>query len=94
VIFAYDPEKDRANVAKHGVSLDLAEALFEGPHVSIPDDRFEYGEIRNVAFGRIRGRLFACVYVDRDATRRIISLRKANSREVERYGEKIDQARR
>jgi len=29
----------------------LAEVLFAGPHVSMTDDRFEYGEVREVAFG-------------------------------------------
>ena len=57
------------------------------------DDRFDYGETRQVAFGPIRGRLFVCVFVERGATRRIISLRKANSREVKSYGEKVEQGR-
>jgi len=53
------------------------------------DDRFDYGEVREVAFGYIQGRLFVCVYADRDAERRVISLRKANKREVKRYGENL-----
>ncbi|HWK48090.1 MAG TPA: BrnT family toxin [Stellaceae bacterium] len=83
----FDPAKDTVNQAKHGVSLALAEVLFAGPHVSVADDRFEYGEARKVAFGLIHNRLFVCVYVDREAERRVISLRKANKREVKRYGE-------
>jgi uncharacterized DUF497 family protein len=86
----YDPAKDKANLAKHGVSLALAEVLFAGPHVSMADDRFDYGEIREVAFGLINERLFVCVYADRDAKRRVISLSKANKREVKRYGEGIE----
>jgi len=82
----FDQAKDKANRAKHGVSLALAEVLFAGPHVSVTDDRFDYGEVRAIAFGRINGRLFACVFVYRGSARRIISLRKANSREVKRYG--------
>ena len=82
----FDPVKDAANRAKHGVSLALAEILFAGPHVTVIDDRFDYGELRQVAFGSINHRLFACVYVDRNADRRIISLRIANQREVKRYG--------
>jgi hypothetical protein len=89
----FDPSKDRANRAKHGVSLALAEVLFAGPHLTLDDDRFDYGEIRRIAFGHIRGRLFVCVFVDRGSIRRIISLRKANSREVRRYAEKAQQGR-
>ncbi len=84
--YVFDPDKDVVNEAKHGVSLALGEVLFAGPHVSTSDDRFDYGETRQVAFGRINDRLFACVYVDRNGERRIISLRKANQREVKRYG--------
>ncbi|MGE0421873.1 MAG: BrnT family toxin [Reyranellaceae bacterium] len=88
--YVFDTAKDAANQAKHGVSLALAEVLFAGPHVSVSDDRFDYGEMREVAFGLINGRLFVCVYVDRGAQRRVISLRKANRREVKRYGEELE----
>ena len=87
--YVYDPTKDTANPAKHGVSLALAEVLFAGPQVSMTDDRFEYGEVRKVAFGLINDRLFVCVYA-REAERRVISLRKANMREVKRYGENLE----
>jgi hypothetical protein len=90
VRFVFDPAKDAINQAKHGVPLALAEVLFAGPHVSMPDDRFDYGEVRQVAFGFIRDRLFVCVYVDRGMERRVISLRKANKREVRRYGQDFE----
>ena len=65
----------------------MSEVLFAEPHILVTDDRFDYGEARTLAFGRIGGRLFVCVFADRDAERRVISLRKANSREVRRYGD-------
>lgn len=86
----FDLAKDKINRAKHGVSLALAEVLFAGPHTSVTDDRFEYGETREIAFGLINTRLFACVYADRDDERRVISLRKANKREAKRYGENLE----
>ncbi|MGO9006123.1 MAG: BrnT family toxin [Beijerinckiaceae bacterium] len=86
----FDPAKDAVNQAKHGVSLALTEVLFAGPHVSTPDDRFDYGEVCQVAFGLIHDRLFVCVYTDREAERRVISLRKANQREVNLYGENLE----
>ena len=88
VRYVFDPAKDAVNRAKHGVSLALAEILFAGPHVSMAD-RFNYGEVREVAFGLINNRLFVCVYADREAERRVISLRKANQREVKRYRESL-----
>ncbi|HEY5048923.1 MAG TPA: BrnT family toxin [Rhizomicrobium sp.] len=87
--YVFDPAKDAVNRAKHGVPLALAEVLFAGPHLSMTDDRFEYGEVRELAFGFIRNRLFVCVYADREGERRVISLRKANKREVKRYGQNL-----
>jgi len=88
--FVFDPAKDAINRAKHGVSLALAEVMFAGRCLVMEDDRFEYGELREIAFGLINDRLFACVYVDRRTERRVISLRKANRREVKRHGEKLE----
>ena len=85
--YVFDPAKDAVNRTKHGVSLALAEILFAGPHTTTTDDRFDYGEVRQIAFGVIGGRFFVCVYVDRMAERRVISLRKANKREVKRYAQ-------
>jgi uncharacterized DUF497 family protein len=43
------------------------------------DDRFAYGEVRNVAFGSSMAGSLRAFYAARDAERRVISLRKANS---------------
>ena len=87
----FDPAKDAANVAKHGVSLTEAAGFEWETAVVWPDTRRDYGEARMVALGYIGLRIMAMVFVDRapkkPAERRIISLRKANSREVKRYAE-------
>ena len=87
----FDPAKDAVNLAKHGVSLVDA-AGFEWESAMVwPDKRRDYDEARMVALGYIGLRIMAVVYVDRPpeqpTERRIISLRKANSREVKRYAE-------
>lgn len=87
VKYVFDPAKDAINRTKHGVSLALAEILFAGPHAATTDDRFDYGEVRQIALGQIAGRLFVCVYVDRQAERRVTSLRKSNQREVKRHAQ-------
>jgi uncharacterized protein len=71
VKYVFDPAKDAINRAKHGVSLALAEILFAGPRAALIDDRFDYGEVRQIAFGLIADRLFVCVHVDRQAERRV-----------------------
>ena len=87
----FDPAKDAANVAKHGVSLTEAAGFEWGSAVVWPDTRRDYGEARMVALGYIGLRIMALVFVDRPpeqpTERRIISLRQANSREVKRYAE-------
>lgn len=49
------------------------------------DQRHGYGELRMIGIGYIGYRLFNVVFVERGEERRIISLRKANQREVKRY---------
>ena len=87
----FDPAKDAANKAKHGVSLADAEAFEWGSAEVWPDTRRNYGEARMVALGYIGLRIMSMVFVDRPpeqpTERRIISLRKANQREVKRYAE-------
>ena len=52
-----------------------------------PDQRRDHGEDRIAGLGYIGDRLFYVVFVARGEVRRIISLRKANQREVKRYAE-------
>lgn len=54
------------------------------------DDRRDYGEIRHVAFGNVRGRLCALTFTWRNEVVGIISFRKANNREIERYDSRIE----
>ena len=84
---ACDPAKDIVNIAKHGISLERAADLEWESAVIWPDVRREYGETRMAAIGYIGLRLYCVVFVDRADVRRIISLRKANQREVKRYAE-------
>lgn len=81
----FDPAKDTANQAKHGISLGMAGAFEWETALIWPDGRRAYGEARHVAIGYIGLRLYVGVYVDRDSARRMISLRKANTREVNAY---------
>jgi uncharacterized protein len=45
----FDPDKDKANQEKHGVSLALARELNWDAALVWVDDRFEYGELRMIA---------------------------------------------
>jgi hypothetical protein len=81
----FDPAKDAANLAKHGVSLELARTLEWGTLRAKTDTRRDYGETRKIGYALIGTRLYCVVFTDRGKERRLISLRKANSREVRIY---------
>ena len=87
MIIQFDPAKDAKNTDKHGVSLGAAEGFEWEQAVTWPDQRRDYGEDRIAGLGYIGDQLFYVVFVARGEVRRIISLRKANQREVKRYAE-------
>lgn len=84
---SYDPAKGYANEVKHGVSLKLAEAIDWSSVWCAPDDRKDYGELREIGYAVIGARLYCVVFSQRGEAFRVISLRKANNREIERYEE-------
>jgi uncharacterized DUF497 family protein len=84
-----DPVKDAGNRAKHGVSLTLAAELDWDAALVWVDDRFAYAEFRMIALAPTTGILYYVAFVDRASVRRIISLRRANRREVKQYVESI-----
>ncbi len=80
--FEWDEAKNRANLRKHGISFNRAVEIFSGPILSIPDDRYDYGEARELTFG-MTGSLviLAVVHTDRGDVTRIISARRADNDE-------------
>lgn len=83
----FDPAKDVTNRAKHGVSPSLAAELDWDAALVWIDRRFEYDEVRTIALAPKIDTLYYVAFVDRGEVRRIISLRRANRREVKRYVE-------
>jgi uncharacterized protein len=78
----FDPVKDVANQTKHGVLLSVAGELDWEAALVWMDDRFEYGEMRMIALAPKTEILYDVVFVDRGEARSVISLRRANRREV------------
>lgn len=85
----YDPTKDASNQEKHGVSLALAGELEWEVALVWIDTRFDYGETRMTALAPRTSILYCVAFVDRGEVRRIISLRRANQREVKHYVQSI-----
>ena len=88
--FNFDSNKDAINLAKHQLSLADAAKLDWMAALIWVDSRRDYGEIRQIGLVPINQRLYVVVFVDKKTERRIISLRKANTREYERYEQETD----
>ena len=89
--FESDPTKDQLNLDKHGVSLGLASDLDWDAALLWIDDRRESGETRILALAPWTSILYYVAFVDRGNVRRVISLRRANRREVRRYVQVFEQ---
>jgi uncharacterized DUF497 family protein len=85
VPYDWDPAKRASNVAKHGVDFTAAEGFDWATALVAADTRHDYGEVRLVAIGLIGLRVHVLVATIRRSTVWIISLRKANLKEVNRY---------
>ncbi|OHC75885.1 MAG: hypothetical protein A3G18_02010 [Rhodospirillales bacterium RIFCSPLOWO2_12_FULL_58_28] len=82
----FDPSKDAVNRGRHGISLTFgARILADTRRLDILDVRFDYSEERFVSYGMVDGRVWVCVFTQRDRVCRIISVRKANDKEKHRY---------
>jgi uncharacterized DUF497 family protein len=91
MVIEFDPSKDAANIAKHGVSLQVAEDFDWDTAIVVEDDRFDYGEMRFYAVGYVVNRLCTMIYSDgshEDAIR-VISLWRSTRSEVKRYETQI-----
>jgi uncharacterized DUF497 family protein len=85
VPISFDPAKNERNIAERGISFDLAEEFEWDTALVVEDLRNDYGERRFQALGLIVGRLHALVFTPRAGRVHVISLRKANRREMKRY---------
>lgn len=85
----FDPIKNIANQAKHGVSLALGSELDWDTALVWIDERYGYDEVRMIALAPKTNTLYYVAFVDRGEARRIISLRHATRREVTHYVENL-----
>jgi uncharacterized protein len=67
--------------------------VFEGPTLTFEDLRQNYGEPRYLTVGELAGRVVIIAHTLRGDATRIISMRKANAREAERYQERLEKGR-
>lgn len=83
--YEWDESKYATNLKKHQIAFELIYEFDWSNAKFDVDDRFDYGEERLLAFGRIDGRGYAVVYVKRGDRVRIISMRRAHDKELAVY---------
>ncbi|GKX34208.1 MAG: membrane protein [Rhizobiaceae bacterium MnEN-MB40S] len=88
--FEWDEDKNRLNIAKHGVSFEQAQKIFDGWTYGWLDERFEYGEVREISLGMVDGAaILVVVHTEREGVCRIISARPALGKEIKIYEKEI-----
>lgn len=84
-MYEWDDAKNERNKQERGLAFDLAREFEWETALIIEDTRQDYDEQRFMAMGMITGKLYAIVYTHRHERMRIISLRRANTREEKIY---------
>ena len=79
----FDAAKNEHNIRERGLSFELAAEFDWENALVVPSDR--KGETRYFALGLIGSRLHALAFTKRGQNLRVISLRRANEKEVKRY---------
>lgn len=84
--FVWDREKAEINLRKHGVSFEVASAIFFDPLIHLYRSEMLGGEKRETAIGATEGwRLLAVVYTFRQEAIRVISARPVTPGERRLY---------
>lgn len=82
---SYDPAKCLRNIEERGLSFDNVLDLDWTKALIKEDQRHDYGERRYATLAPIEGRLHVLIFTRRGEAIHVISLRKANRREVNHY---------
>jgi len=92
VQFEWNPEKEEANLRKHGVTFAEAATVFLDPlSLTVPDPLHSDSEDRFVVTGLSQSqRHLVVVHADRGDRIRIISARLATAAERKRYESEIE----
>jgi len=87
--YVWDDDKKAINLARHGIDFVAALSLEWEQSIVWQDLRRDYGERRYLVLAKIAGRVHLMAFTPRGGYLRIISLRKANRKEVRRYEKEV-----
>lgn len=78
----YDASKRAMTLRERKLDFRDAAHVFDGPTLTLVDDRQDYGELRYQTYGMLAGRLVMIVWTPRPDSRRVISMRHCHEREA------------
>lgn len=84
ITFEFDESKSQANLLKHGISFDDAQALWDDPRLLELPAKTE-DEPRYLVIGLIYEKYWSAVITYRDTNIRIISVRRSRTEEIALY---------
>jgi hypothetical protein len=85
----YDQNKRDITFSERGLDFNDCAEVFAGVVYEVEDRRKDYGEIRIMCFGLLKGRMVVVGYVQRGNVRHIFSMRKANDKEQARFRQQL-----
>jgi uncharacterized protein len=87
----FDPQKRLRTLSERGIDFAVdAEKVFAGRTIGFDDDRFDFGEKREIAVGWLGGRMVVVVWTQRGAARHIISMRFCHAKERAKFLPQFD----
>ena len=90
--FSWDSAKRADTLRERGLDFADVGKAFDGPYVQQVDTRYDYGETRLVRTATVNGAVVIIVWTQRTHSLRIISMRKANAKEIARYRDAVDRS--
>jgi hypothetical protein len=81
----WDERKRLRNIQLHGLDFTGADVIWDGFTITREDIRMDYGEVRWVTFGVLRGNVVVLVHTELDDNDHYISLRRADKIETRYY---------
>ena len=81
----FDAVKREVTLFVRGLDMARANEIFDAPHMDQIDHRKDYGEVRVISFGYLDNLPVVVVWTYRGIKKRVISMRRANEREIKKY---------
>ena len=88
---AFDLAKRERAWRERGLDFADAALVFDGETFTFDDKRRDYGERRRITAGFLAGRMVVVVWVERGKARHVVSMRKANERELKAYRQQFEE---